>query len=323
MKPDEHTDTDATYGMSAPAERPTPITDAAKAPFCPGRFFVFSEVSENLERQLAEANEKIQGLQDGIEYATAALMREKALADRLAGSFIALRNAEWLSSPGRAGDVVEDLITAWKETRNENAERVHPYQRDRQPDAEPTPEPEEALDNSAAGRGCHGVACSPSSIPRGGATSGMKVHITLRLGGSTGKAHYVIHPEAGQELPQWYLAHFRKLREEAACEIPQPSSPPILCIPWLLSDNPSLWLDVDLSRLARTGSSVAKFDTDHSLPAGEQNQKSHRCRWATSLIGWCRRSFERLRLSLGAYSGSFISSENGKLSHEEGGKEQL
>ena len=102
--------------MSANDEQ---VVDAAKALFCPGRFFVFSEVSENLERQLAEANEKIQGLQDGIDYATAALMSEKALADRLADGLQAI--AKWAKSgPTIPRDMAIGYLTAWKEARKQN-----------------------------------------------------------------------------------------------------------------------------------------------------------------------------------------------------------
>jgi hypothetical protein len=82
----------------------------------------------------------------------------------------------------------------------------------------------------------------------------MKVNIELRVVAQTGVAHYIITPEEGQIIPQWYLAHFTSCPEEVVDELPQPSVPPILCIPWLLRGSPLPWLDADLSRLARTES---------------------------------------------------------------------
>lgn len=83
-------------------------------------------------RELAEAREKIQGLHDGVDYATNALMREKTLADRLADDIDKIRdNARAIQrikfgkdrdyESVRLGMFIEEdcdlALTAWKEAR--------------------------------------------------------------------------------------------------------------------------------------------------------------------------------------------------------------
>ena len=99
----------------------------------------------------------------------------------------------------------------------------------------------------------------------------MKANVDLRVVRIRGEAHYLIRPEPGQQLPAWYLAHFRTRLGEEACEIPQPASPPTLYIPWMLPDNPIPLLDAELSLLGRKESPIATCDTDRSPPAPTRN----------------------------------------------------
>ena len=128
----------------------------------------------------------------------------------------------------------------------------------------------------------------------------MRANITLRATPVNGKAHYVIHPEPGQILPQWYLAHFRDDLEAAPSELTQPSAPPILRIPWLLPDSPLPWLGADLSLLNQTGSPKTTSDTSRNPPAEYRTRSFPRRvrQSATNLLGWCRRPFSRMLLFL-------------------------
>lgn len=89
------------HDFTTPAERPTPITESAPTCHCaevwPGQGHhpdcpVLLRVTD-LERQLAEAREQ---------------------RDRLAEALEELRNARWLSLPGRAGDIIEAALAAVK-----------------------------------------------------------------------------------------------------------------------------------------------------------------------------------------------------------------
>lgn len=108
------------------SERPTPITDAIDADpanLNRGNANTYHRMmfhARDIERQLAEANEKIQGMKDGIDYATDALMREKTLADRLAEYLSRIDTLDCKDGPGGCwqASVAHEGYMTWKEARN-------------------------------------------------------------------------------------------------------------------------------------------------------------------------------------------------------------
>lgn len=102
-------------------DRPTPETDAMIAAdqhhleddnFFPASvYWRMCDVARTLERERDAARNKMEGIEHGIDYATNALMREKALSDRLASEV-----EDYILSQSDLGQSMAAL-NAWKEAR--------------------------------------------------------------------------------------------------------------------------------------------------------------------------------------------------------------